>query len=300
MTIHSEHPTERLDAWLDGRLAHDERRELDQHFAICERCRTVRDALLASRTVLREAVGDVPTPVGLKQRIRAALDREDALHAVEAAETPTEIRAAPRPARGTVSRPPGHRGPAPWRWRMVLPLAAGVAAAVVAIVWLWGGAARGSDPVLAAFAEYRAIRSAELPAALRAADRREVESRWRQGGIRFAARVLDLGAMGIEVVGGDATSLGGELAARSVYRGDAGTFLCWMFEGSTARMPPPDERRSHGGLDFLIYRRDDTTVVLWQEGELVCAFAGAGDPEAVIALAFAKAMTPRSAAATNA
>lgn len=304
MTIHAEHPTERLDAWLDGRLAPDEHRELDEHFADCERCRTVRDALLASRTVLREAVGEVPTPVGLQQRIRAALDREDALHAVEAAESPAEIPtespAAPPPARGTVSRFPGHRGPAPWRWRMMLPLAAGVAAALVAIVWLWGGAERGSDPVLAAFAEYRAIRSAELPAELRAADRREVESRWQQGGIRFAARVLDLGAMGIEVVGGDATSLGGELAARSVYRGDAGTFLCWMFEGSTARMPPPEERRSHGGIDFLIYRQGDTTVVLWQEGELVCAFAGAGDPEAVIALAFAKAMVPRSAAATNA
>lgn len=304
MTTQSEHPSERLDAWLDGRLAPDEHRELDEHFAVCERCRTVRDVLLASRTALRTAVGDVATPVGLKQRIRDALDREDALEAADAPESPAavpaELPAAARPARDTVARFPEPREPARWRRRMILPLAAAVAAVLVTILWLWGGAGHGSDPVDAAFAEYRAIGTAELPATLRAADPQQVETRWQQAGIRFAARVLDLGAMGIEVVGGDATRLAGQLAARSVYRGDAGTFLCWMFEGSTASMPPPAERRTDGGIDFLIYRQGDTTVVLWQEGELVCAFAGAGDPEAVIALAFAKAMVPRSAAATNA
>lgn len=297
MTTPSEHPTERLDAWLDGRLAPNERRKLDQHFAVCGRCRKVRDVLLASRTALRETVGDAPVPVGLTQRIRAALDREDALHGVGQAE---EVRAAPRPTRGTVTRSPGRHGPAPWRWRRMLPLAAAVAAVLVVLGWFWSGAERGSDPVLAAFAEYRAIRTTELPAALRAAERQEVKHRWQEGGIRFAARVLDLGAMGLEVVGGDTTRLGGELAARSVYRGDAGTFLCWMFEGSTASMPPPVERRSHEGLDFLVYRQGDTTLVLWQEGEVVCAFAGGGDPETVIALAFAKAIARPSAGAHDA
>jgi hypothetical protein len=52
--------------------------------------------------------------------------------------------------------------------------------------------------------------------------------------------------------------------------------------------------RSHRGFDFSIPRRGGRTVVLWREGDVVCALAARGDPESVVALAFAKAMAPAS------
>lgn len=68
-----------------------------------------------------------------------------------------------------------------------------------------------------------------------------------------------------------------------------------MYRGSTADLPPGGERREHGGFTFHVYRRGGSTVVFWQEGEVVCALAGAGDREALVALAYEKARLPYSA-----
>jgi anti-sigma factor RsiW len=268
---------ERLDAWIDGRLEAAERRVAEEHLAGCERCRRLRDALLAGRDALRDAFADEPAPAGLADRLRLALDREDEASRVGSSAPATR-----------------------WRWRSLAPpLAASLALIAVGItaIWLRSGARSGEGPVDGAFADYQALRGVPLPLEVRARDAAEVEERWRQGGITFPSRVLDLGAMGIEVAGGDATRLGGRLAARSVYRGDGGLFLCWMFEGSVAALPPPAERRRNGSFEFLVYRRGATTVVFWQEGSVACALAGEGDPEAIIALAFAKAMAPAAAGA---
>jgi anti-sigma factor RsiW len=277
VTPDARHLDERIDDWIDGRLSADERREAEAHLAACSHCRGLRDALLAARDALRDAHPEPPLPAGFEQRLRAALDRED--------REPT-----------TPESPPAGRRR---RWRATAwPLAAGLAAAalIAVVVWLRAGGGRVADPVGDAFAAYRQVTTAGLSADLAAADAATVEARWRRGGITFPARVFDLGGMGIQLVGGNATRLGGAVAARSVYRGPNGLFLCWMFEGSAAALPPPAEQRDHGGFAFRIYRRGDATLVVWQEGEVTCAFAGSGDPESVVALAFAKAMAPRAPA----
>ena len=277
MTPDARHLDERIDDWIDGRLSAEERREAEAHLAACAHCRGLRDALLAARDALRDAHPEPPLPEGLERRLRAALDRED-----------REPAAPEPPERPSVDR---RR-----RWRATSwPLAAGLAAAalIAVVVWLRAGGGRVADPVGDAFAAYRQVTTAGLPADLAAADADEVEARWRRGGITFPARVFDLAGMGIQLVGGDATRLGGAVAARSVYRGPNGLFLCWMFTGSAAALPPPAEHRDHGGFDFRVYRREGATLVVWQEGEVTCAFAGGGDPETVISLAFAKAMAPR-------
>jgi anti-sigma factor RsiW len=277
------HPSdERLDAWMDDRLEPAERRDLDLHFEGCEACRRLRDGLLASRAALRAATPSPPVPAGLEERIRAALDREDALRSEEAAPVPASVSAsvsAPLPAPRPIRR----------RWRVLLPLAA-AATALVAAVWLGRGPEQLPDPVGDLVASYQELAGAELPESLRADDARAVEARWRRGGIRFPARVFDLGGMGIFVAGGDATRLAGAPAALSLYRSDDSTFACWMFESPPAELPAPEERRHHDGIEFLVYRRGDLTLVLWQEGEVFCAFVGQGDPENVISLAVAKAM----------
>jgi anti-sigma factor RsiW len=265
------HLDDRLDAWLDGRLAPDERREVERHLAECADCAGLRDALVATRRVLRTGVDDEPPPAGLEERILAALDRED-VHR-------TGLSGAPR-----------------WR-RLALPLAAGIALAVAAAVLLLRGPAGPADPVAAAFDQYATLTGTAAPPELRAATAAEVEDRWRRANLGFPARVLDLTAMGIAVVGGDATRLAGMPAARALYQGahqGAGQPLvvCWMFPGEEADLPPPVEVRFDHGFEFRIYSRGGTTLVVWREGEVLCALAGTGDRDQVVGLAIAKAMAP--------
>jgi anti-sigma factor RsiW len=271
MTTPTTHPEELLDARLDGRLSEAESAELDRHLAECERCRRRLEALRAVRGMLREALPDEAPPAGLEAAIAAALDQEDA----SAPATPRR-RAAPR-------------------W--LLPLAAALVVGVGAVV-LWLGRTPPAPPpgiVDDAFAAYAGLATGELPEAVRASGAGLVEARWKADGeIDFPARVFDLKAMGIDLAGGDASNLGGHPAARTVYAGGGVRYVCWMLVGSLAELTPQAEVRRHGDFEFRIYRRGTTTLVFWQEGEVLCAFAGSGDPESVIALAFAKAMAPAS------
>lgn len=268
MITASDHPEARLDAWLDGRLDEAERRELEAHLATCARCRDRLAALEAVRDAVRDALPEPPMPLTLEAKILDRLDREDA------------ERRSPVPL----------RRPALAHW---LPLAAVLAAGALLLWYLRPAppAAVPADLVAAAAAAHPAAGVA-LPASLASDAAATVEGRWRAGSIDFPARVLDLGAMGVTLAGGDAARLGDRAAARSVYRADAGWLVCWMFRGSIAELPPTDDVRAHGDFVFHVYRRDGRTLVFWQEGEIVCALVGEGDPEGVVALAFAKAMAP--------
>jgi anti-sigma factor RsiW len=276
MTTPTTHPEELLDARLDGRLSDAERAELERHLAGCPRCRRRLEALAEARRLLRRELPDEAPPAGLEARVLAVLDREDAGASGSAPAPVADERAARRAGTG---------------W--LLPLAAVLVVGVVAAaLWLGRGAPSGPGLVDDAFTAYAGLAAGELPQELRASDPGVVAARWRAGGIAFPARVFDLGGMGIDLAGGDASRLGGHPAARTVYAGGGGRFVCWMLRAGWAGLPPPAEIRHHGDFDFHVYRRGTTTLVLWQEGPILCAFAGAGDPESVIALAFAKAMAP--------
>jgi len=276
----SPHPDNWIDLWVDGDLGDAERRDLELHWETCGRCRRVRDALLATRRALGALAKEEAVPAGFEERLSAAFDDVDR-------ETSAQARSAASPTSATSNRRRATR--------FFLPVAAVLAALVGAGWWLIArplgpdASARVLDD---AFGAHRELVAAGVPAHARTDDPQEIEARWRRGGIAFPARVLDLRAMGIALAGGDTSRLGEAIAARTFYEGGDGRFICWMFEGEGSALPPPAERRRHGDFLFRIYRRGEVTLVTWQEGAVTCALSGHGDPEAVIALAFAKAMAP--------
>ena len=198
-----------------------------------------------------------------------------------------------RPSR---SPPPSSR----WRWPWVAAAAAAAVAVVALSVWLaasgsrsWLGPPPAADLVADADAAYATLHRGGLPADLATTDAAAVEQRWLRAGLGFPARVLDLGAMDIHLAGGGATTLAGHPAAVTAYRGGGvGLLVCWMLQASAADLPAGAEVREKNGFEFHLYRRGERTVVFWQEGEVLCALAGSGDPETVLTLAVAKAMAP--------
>jgi len=63
-----------------------------------------------------------------------------------------------------------------------------------------------------------------------------------------------------------------------------------MYEGQLADLPRSDDEREHNGITFRVYRAGTVTLVFWQEGPVVCVLASDADAEAVIQLAYAKAV----------
>jgi hypothetical protein len=138
------------------------------------------------------------------------------------------------------------------------------------------------------FRELRAGRGA--PLARRTADPATLEVYLAGQGLGFRPRVFDLAMMRQHLQGGGVVDVDGRQAALFSYRGEDGTYvLCWMYLGTIAEVPPPAERREHGGISFEVHSVEGLTVVLWPEGNVVCVLVGDGPREAVVALAFAKA-----------
>jgi anti-sigma factor RsiW len=273
MTDQRTHVDDRIDDWIDGRLDTAERRELEEHLASCERCRALRDGLLAVREAVRRSAV-APPATDLAPALSGWLDAEDAAAG----------SAGPRTAGAPARRSAAVR---------LAAAAALAAAALAAALWFTGERGPSEDPVVAAFADFTALAAGALPGALVTRDGAEVEARWRSAELPFPVRLIDLSMMGIEVAGGDVSLLGGRRAARAVYRAPHGWIVCWMFEAAGApRWAPSDERARHGGFEFEIHRRPGATLVLWREGAVVCLLVGGGDPQSILALARAKAMAP--------
>lgn len=269
------HVEGRLDDWLDDRLSPAERAEVDEHLLECEECRALRDGLLVTRRVLRASEAPTAPTGGLERKIRLALDQEDQEN------RDSETRGAPRPSGG--------------RRTLWLPVAAGVVLAIVGLViWL---ARSAPSPVDDAFAGYAALDTdPNAIAALATSDADELQRRWQEARLSFEARVLDLGAMGLELAGGRATRLGDHRAAFAVYTSEtAAPVACWMFLGSEEALPAAVEEHEERGFHFRVYERDGITLVVWREGEVLCALASRGPSSDVLALAVAKAMAPRAA-----
>jgi anti-sigma factor RsiW len=264
MTDFSQHPTDMLQDAVDGRLDGEARAALDAHLASCESCRRELEALRWTKAQVARAERAIEAPGDLDARARAWLDEEDRLarHAPEAA------------------RP---RGRQTW-----LALGAAAAALVVAALWLQ----RSEPPSVpaAAAAHLRAFQSGALELGLQSSDPQTLEAYLRSTGAP-ASRVYDFGMMGHTLVGVRTHALGEHPTALAAYRtADGPSLLCEMYVGLVETLPPPVERRMHNGVDFLVYREAEVTVVFWQEGKVVCVLSGTGDPEAILALAFAKAV----------
>lgn len=272
-----QHVEDRLDRWLDDRLSPVERGEVERHLAVCEDCRALRDGLLTTRRAMRAADAGGEAPAGLEDRIRIALDREDA--AAEAAARP------PSPARA-------------WRGSWLLLAAALLVAAVGLVTWLRPAPTPG--PVDAAFAEFASLTSdPRALAEISTTGPDELLRRWESAELGIDPRVLDLSAMGMELQGGAARALGDRPAALAVYESPNGPMACWMFRGAEDVLPPALEVHEERGFRFHLYSRDGVNLVVWREGEMLCALVVRGDRRWALDLAIAKAMASTAASAAG-
>lgn len=260
------HFKEELELSLDVALPPELQSELDAHLAACEECRSEYESLRWTKEAAARTANSVHVPPDLVPQIRAALDREDALEAE---------------ATGGAKRSEQYS----FTW-----LAA--AAVVVAAVGSWWMLSRNAlDVPQAVVSDYQRYRLGEIELSHFTNDGPALERFFAAEGITFQTRVLDLAMMNYEVVGGRVQDLMGQRSSMFVYEGSGDqTLVCRMYEGRVEELPDTDDRRVHDGIAFFVYERDGHTVVFWQEGDVVCALVSDIDREAVVALAFAKAM----------
>ncbi len=174
------------------------------------------------------------------------------------------------------------------RWVRNVALKQLPGAAAVALLLFLPSRGHVVNDVARDYAQYSAGR---LELSLRSSDGAAVESLFVRGGIAFRTRVFDLGMMEYRLVGGRVHRLRGRPSALSVYRGPGGSDLvCQMFPGRLAELPRTADVREHDGIAFQVYRVEGVTLVFWQEGAVVCVLASDADSEAVIQLAYAKAV----------
>ena len=263
MTDTTNHLGTTLQDFLDGRLAAAPRSDVEAHLGRCPQCRRQLEALRWVRDVALKQLPGEDVPPALAGRVAAALD------------------AAHERSRPAASLSHGWRR----KWAVAGVL---LAAAALALLLVSPPSANLVDAVARDFAEYSDDR---LALDLRSSDGAAVESLFARGGIGFPTRVFDLGMMQYSLTGGRIHRLRDRPSALFVYRGSAGRDLvCQMYEGWLGDLPRTDDVREHNGITFRVYRTNGLTLVFWQEGAVVCVLASDADTEAVIQLAYAKAV----------
>ena len=264
MTDTASHLGATLQDFLDGRL-HDARQaEVRAHLEVCPQCRSELEPLRWVRDVALKQLPSEEVPSALAARVAGALDAADGRTG----------RAASR----TIRR----------RWRSWAGAGALLAAAAVAFLLL---VKPGGTLPEAAARDFAAYQDGTLPLALHTSDRAAVERLFVSAGLPFATRVLDLGMMQYQLQGGRVHRLRGRPSALYVYRGPGGSdVVCQMSPGRLAELPRTPDVREHDGIAFQVYRVEGVTLVFWQEGAVVCVLASDAASEAVIQLAYAKAV----------
>lgn len=288
------HYTDELHALVDGRLDSAMAAVVEAHVAVCAECQA---EVAAIRAVTR-AVRRVPAqalPDDLAAAIGRALDDEDAgVGAGGASEAPAHIgaldgpRTLPMPTRPHMSAAsadgPSRRAFVRWGAAAAAVLAVGVGGWFVRSWWT-------GDVVATVEDDYRRYLIGRLRLDIVESDAPALERRFAEQGLLFPARVFDLGMMQYRLTGGVVLNRGDGQSAVFGYRGPTGEdVLCQMFPGTTAAATGTTDVRDHDGIRFFVHRRDDVTLVFWQEGELVCVLASTASLESVVELAFAKAM----------
>jgi anti-sigma factor RsiW len=254
-----EHPGDDLHRLLDGRLGAERAAEVEAHIAACARCRRELEAVRRVKSALREHLPQVVVPDDLTARVRS-----------------TSGDAAPgRRLRGTPRR-----------------VAVAAVLTLAAILVLVIARPRGGqvDVVRAVAADFITYRSGTMQLQRQTAVAEELERYFREQRVPFATPVFEFGMMGYQLTGGSVQRQDGRIRALFAYESGGGDrMICQMFDGVTSALPSATEVRDYDGVQFLVYRLDDLTLVFWQDGPVVCVLVADGDPEQAIAFARAKA-----------
>ncbi|MEE2777853.1 MAG: hypothetical protein VYE73_13950 [Acidobacteriota bacterium] len=207
-----------------------------------------------------------PPPPDLNERIRAALDEEDA-GGEEAEVVPI--------------RQPLYRRRGLW-------LAVAAAIAAIFIVTLLPPSQTVPERVAE---EFRSYQGGELALDFESSSAPEIESWLAQRSLPFHARVIDLGMMSYLLAGAHEHVVGDLRLALMPYTGAGGrTLVCQMYAGRLEDLPASDEVRETDDFTFHIYHHDGVTLAFWQEGDVVCVLASNIDSGELIELALAQAM----------
>ena len=266
---HSRHDLDDLSEALDGRLSPERQADALERMRECSACRAAYEAMAWARTQARRLPAEAG-PEGLEAGVRARLLEED--------------EGATRPSR---------------RWLRRFTGLAAAAALALGLASLLTRAPFPSPSLPAAVAsDYRRLLDGRLELAVVTGEAARLEAWFAGARLGFPVRVFDLGMMGLTLRGGVVRDVASGRGALSVYREVATgrDVLCEMLRAAPAELPPPAQRREHDGIPFQVYRMDEVTLVFWPEGDVLCVLAGGGDPEALLQLAFAKAMKARPAA----
>ena len=266
---HATHDLDALSEALDGRLSEPGQADVVERMRMCSACRSAYEAMAWARAQARRVPAQA-VPEGLEAGLRAQLREATS----------------------------GRTG-APRRWRRALIGFAAAAALVLGLASLLTRTPEAPASLLETVAsDYRLVTSGRLDLALETDDAGRLEAWFSEARPGFPVRVFDLKMMGYALRGGGVRPVASGLAAMSVYREVATRrdVLCEMLRASSSALPPPAEQREHDGISFKVYRMDGVTLVFWPEGEVLCVLAGSGDPDALVQLAFAKAMKARRTA----
>jgi anti-sigma factor RsiW len=257
MSAHGGHPQDELQLWLDGRLDAARAAELEAHVSDCARCRREVESLRAVKACLRRDLTEHEVPAELRARVGRALDAE------------------------------GHGQQRSVVRRRAFVGVALAAAAVAAFLLL----RPEPDLVADATRDFIRFRADSLPMDLHTGDLAALEQHLVEADFGFPVRVFDFGMMGYGLAGGGVHEIAGRRSALFAYQGAADArVLCQMFAARETDLGPPDAERENAGIRFRVYQRNGVTLVFWAEGDMLCVLALAGDMEAALQMAFAKAV----------
>lgn len=288
------HYTDELHALVDGRLDAAIAAAVEAHVATCAACQAEVAAIRAVTRVVRRVPAEA-MPDDLAAAIGRALDDEDARAAAgagRASEASAPIGALDTSRTLPTSPiPPGSSDDLASRRTFVRWSAAAAAVLAVGVGGWFARSWWGGDIVATVEDDYRRYLIGRLRLDIVESDAAALERRFSEQGLLFPARVFDLGMMQYRLTGGLVLKRGDGQSAVFGYRGPTGEdVLCQMFPGSTDAATGTTDVRDHDGIRFFVHRRDDVTLVFWQEGDLVCVLASTASLESVVELAFAKAM----------
>lgn len=260
-----------LGVFIDGELDPATLIDFEQHLAVCAGCQEALSFEQSFRRQVREALGGVRAPEGLRDRIRVALD------------------AAPPPVSASTRAPLVRVWPL--RARHAVPLAAAAAVTMAVGSGLFAGDdnTRVTGPVqqagtLPIFEDVVRVHSAELPADVRAEGAPQRVASYFRNKVEFPVRPAEFDRNDVRLVGARLSNVRDRRAAALYYDALGRRMTVVVFDQPAAR-DPGILRVRFGGREVQYQYVRGYTVPVREHAGLTYAFAGDLDREQLLRLA---------------